>query len=307
VSSERSLIVLKNYLGDTVMASPLVRAVQAQSSVADILGPPISEQILRFPGRKSRFYDPGNLAKIGQLLRTAKLVKQGQYNTALVVNRSFRSALVVRLAGIPRRVGHSTEGRGFLLTHRVAYHMDRNEALSYLDLLPAADQEEPDEFDRKPVLWVSDDERTQGAALLNGATIGIQPGARHHYKQIPIGIWQAIGRELERRGHRIAFFGGVEERGVLGELQFHGEDLVGRTSLRETIGALANLQLMIGGDTGVMHLAAAVGTPTITAFGPTPSKKWGWFNEPHTVIQAKNQDLENLEFSEFEVALSRVP
>ncbi|MCC7230203.1 MAG: hypothetical protein IT203_07395, partial [Fimbriimonadaceae bacterium] len=61
------------------------------------------------------------------------------------------------------------------------------------------------------------------------------------------------------------------------------------------------------GDTGVMHLAAAVGTPTITAFGPTPSKKWGWFNEPHTVIQAKNQDLENLEFSEFEVALSRVP
>lgn len=303
---ERSLIVLKNYLGDTVMASPLVRAVQSQSSATDILGPPISEQILRFPDRKSRFYDPGNLAKVSQLLRTAKLVKQGQYDIAFVVNRSFRSALVVRLAGIPMRIGHSTEGRGFLLSHRVPYHKDRNEALSYLDLLRATGQKVPGEFDGKPTLWVSDDERSQGAALLNGATIGIQPGARHDYKQIPIGIWQAIGKELLGRGHRVAFFGGAEERGILGELQFQGEDLVGRTSLRETIGALSNLSLMIGGDTGVMHLAAAVGTPTITAFGPTPAKKWGWYSEPHTVIQARNKDLKNLEYQEFETAISRV-
>lgn len=289
---ERSLVVLKNYIGDSVMASPLVRSVAAISGATDILGAPLVEQIFRFPGFRARFYDPGNLSNIGQLMRMAKQVREGQYDAAFIVNRSFRSALLTKLARIPRRIGHVTEGRSWLLTDKVSYHPTKNEALCYLDLLgnqtPAFN---------KPELFASEDEVARGRELLNGATVGIQAGARHDYKQIPVEVWRNLGKKLVDEGAKLAFFGGAEERTLLGELQLTGTDLVGKTNLRESIGALANLKLMIGGDTGVMHLAAAVGTPTITAFGPTPNEKWGWFNEPHQVIIAPDKDIHKLEAS----------
>ncbi|MBC8063407.1 MAG: glycosyltransferase family 9 protein [Chlorobia bacterium] len=298
---ERSLVVLKNYLGDSVMASPLVRSVAAISGATDVLGAPVVEQIFRFPNFRARFYDPGNLSKLGQLLRMVKRVREGKYEVAFIVNRSFRSALLAKLAGIPKRVGHATEGRGWLLTDRVPYHPTKNEALCYLDLLQGA---EPDFT--KPELFASDEERERGKELLSGATIGIQPGARHEYKQIPIPVWQAVGRRLIDQGGKLAFIGGVEERGLLGELQLPGVDLIGRTTLRETIGVVANLELMIGGDTGVMHLAAGAGTPTITVFGPTPSEKWGWFESPHQVIIAPDKDIQRLEASTLIEAAERV-
>lgn len=298
---ERSLVVLKNYIGDSVMASPLVRSVSAISGATDILGAPLVEQIFRFPGFRARFYDPGNLANIGQLMRMSKRVREGHYDAAFIVNRSFRSALLTKLAGIPRRIGHATEGRGWLLTDKVSYHPTKNEALCYLDLLG-----ETKPAFSKPELFASEEERARGRELLQGATIGIQAGARHDYKQVPIEVWKKLGKSLTEDGAKLAFFGGAEERSLLGEIQVSGTDLVGKTNLRETIGALANLKLMIGGDTGVMHLAAAVGTPTITAFGPTPNEKWGWFEEPHQVIVATEKDIHKLQASTMIKAAEKV-
>lgn len=285
---DRSLVVLKNYLGDTVMASPLVRSVAAESKATDILGSPVVEQLLRYPNFRARYYDPGNLANVAQLFRMVKRVKEGHYQAAFLVNRSFRSALLVRLAGIPVRIGHATEGRGWMLTSKVPYHPSKNEAECYLDLMRAVNVEPAV---TKPELHVTEEERIRGKELVSGATIGIQPGARNDDKQVSISVWREVARKLSEDGHRLAYFGGVEERSLLGDLQVDGVDLVGKTTLRETIGALANLKLMIGADTGVMHLAAAVGAPTITAFGPTPSDKWGWFAQPHHVIKAAGGDI----------------
>ncbi len=286
---ERSLILLKNYIGDSVMASPLVRSVASMSKATDILAAPLVEQIFRFPDFRARFYDPGNLSKFNQLLKTVKRVREGRYEAAFIVNRSFRSALLTRLAGIPRRVGHATEGRSWLLTDKIPYDPIKNEALCYLDLLKGSEIPFP-----KPELFVSDEERTLGQTKLEGATIGIQAGARHDYKQISTEVWQAVGKKLLENGERLAFFGGAEERSLLGEIQLPGIDLVGKTNLRESMGAISNLKLMIGGDTGVMHLAAALGTPTITVFGPTPFEKWGWFEAPHQVIVAPYRDIKKL-------------
>ncbi len=290
MSFERSLIVLKNYIGDSVMASPLVRSVAAVSGATDILAAPLVEQIFRFPNFRVRFYDPGKLSHLPNLMRMAKRVREGKYDAAFIVNRSFRSALLTRLAGIPRRIGHATEGRAWLLTDRIPYHPTKNEALCYLDLLG----DETPVF-TQPELFVTEEERERGRELLDGATVGIQPGARHDYKQVPVPVWQALGRRLIESGERLAFVGGPEERALLGEMQLPGVDLVGKTTLRESMGALAGLRLLAGGDTGVMHLAAALGTPTVTAFGPTPYEKWGWFQEPHQVVVAPDREVKKLE------------
>jgi len=303
VRFERTLVVLKNYLGDTVMASPLVRTVAAESNVMSVLGSPVTEQIIRFPNFNAGFHDPGNLANVANLFRQAKALRSKKVEAAFLVNRSFRSALLVRLAGIPTRVGHSTEGRAMLLTHRVPYDDDTNEAQSYLDLARAIGLDP--EF-AVPELWVSDAELATGAKLLQGATVGIQPGARHEYKQIPVGLQRELILRIRELGFRIACFGGNEERRLLEHLPAPDTNLVGTTTIRETIGALANLKLMVGGDTGVMHLAAAVGTPTVTAFGPTPAKKWGWFESPHQVVQAPDGDISKLESGVLTAAVERV-
>jgi ADP-heptose:LPS heptosyltransferase len=72
-------------------------------------------------------------------------------------------------------------------------------------------------------------------------------------------------------------------------------DLIGRSSIRQTLAVLSTMNAAVGSDTGVMHLAAALGVPTVTAFGPTPAIKWGHHYAPHQVIQAPNQDLSQLD------------
>ena len=300
---EKSLIVLKNYLGDTVMASPLVRSVADASHATSILGSTVTQQLLRYPNFYATFEDPKNLSNIGQLFRMARWVRNQRFSIGFLVNRSFRSALLLKLGGVSSRIGHDTEGRGWLLTQRIPYRLEQNEAQSYLDLARSSGTSVTHE---KPELLVTPQESEDGKLLLQGASVGIQLGARHDYKQVRLPVWREVARAVESKGLRVAFFGGNEEASLVAESGIDGVDLVGSTTIRQTMGALANLSLMLGGDTGVMHMAAALGTPTITAFGPTPVKKWGWFEGPHEVLEAPNQDISKLEGRQFVDAIERV-
>jgi ADP-heptose:LPS heptosyltransferase len=71
-------------------------------------------------------------------------------------------------------------------------------------------------------------------------------------------------------------------------------NLTGKTKLRETMGVLSHLALFIGNDTGVTHLAAGVGTPTIALFGPTPAHKWGNSGAKHRVLNAVGGDMNEI-------------
>ena len=68
-------------------------------------------------------------------------------------------------------------------------------------------------------------------------------------------------------------------------------DLTGKTRLRETMGVLTHLSLFVGNDTGVNHIAAALGVPTIALFGPTPAHKWGNIGPRSRVIIAPDDDM----------------
>ena len=105
----------------------------------------------------------------------------------------------------------------------------------------------------------------------------------------------AAAGSLREKGYRIVLLGGVDEvddaatfsKLIGGEVT----DLVGRCKLRETMGVSTHLKLMLGSDTGLMHVAAAMGCPTLTVFGTVPAEKWGHNYPPHRAIQAPNKDL----------------
>ncbi len=291
---DRIVLVLKNYLGDTVMAAPLLDALLGAKKDVTIASSQVVDDLLTSPNRKFGFL-PISLGSPSDTFATSAALKQGRFDAALVVNRSFRSALAVRLAGIKTRVGHSTEGRGFLLTHSSPYDMNRNETECYLDL---ARRVGVDERWQRPSLWVSDKERAEGAAMMRGATIVLQPGARHAWKTVPKHVWVKTIQEIQDLGHKVVLIGGPDEVEVGNSLvriaDVTAVDLVGKTSLRQTLGILASARLAMGGDTGVMHLAAGVNCPTLVAFGGVkPVDKWAHDYTPHRHVQI--QDLMRLD------------
>lgn len=202
--------------------------------------------------------------------------------------------------GARDRIGFNTEGRGLLLTRRVPYPADRPETECALDLLRAV---VPGNYDSRPRLYLTHKERQQGAELLppgTGPLIGLQPGTSHSYKQWPLESLATLAERLVRTHNaRLVLFGGPEECPAATALQARlalpvAADLTGKTGLRETMGALANLDLFLGNDTGINHLAAALGTATIALFGPTPAQKWAWSGEHNRSLIAPDGTMASL-------------
>lgn len=267
------------------MAAPLLDAVVAAGKRVDVLCGPLVRQVLADRESRVRFLEGARLTGL-DVLRVSRRLRD--YGQVLLVNRSFRSALAARLARIPERVGHATEGRGFLLTHPVVYDEARYEAECYLDLWRAAGHAIDEGV--RPSLGVSPEDRQRGADLAAGATVGVQPGARYSAKQYPAEAMAKVISKLQQEGHNVALLGGKDETESAERFQSLLPEpcvnLVGRCSIRETMGVLANLRVAVGSDTGVMHLAVGVGCPSVTIFGPNPASKWGHRFGPHQVLEA---------------------
>jgi ADP-heptose:LPS heptosyltransferase len=296
---------MKRFIGDAVMTVPMLNALQTKyDELTIICAKPVS-QVLWHPRFKRSFLPLDTKRKPWEVFASAMALRKHRFQVAVVVNHSFRAAVTVRLAGIPVRVGHATEGRNWLLTHPVPYREDVFEAWSELDLARALGVDAPQV---RPTLEVSEEERARGAALLAGGVVGIQPGARFESKMLPVEVLAEVGRALQSQGRRPVFLGASEEKASAEKLGAAlGDavtDLVGVTSIRESLGVLANLKAMTGADTGLMHMAAAVGCPTVTVFGPTPAQKWGHTYGPHRVILAPEGDMSKVDADSILAALA---
>ena len=292
---ERLLLSLKAYLGDAVMATPLVNVLARDYRQVVGLTAPFVQPVLWAPDRPLEFLPSRKIRAPWALIRHAHELRRERFGVTVLLNRSFRAALVARLAGIPRRVGHASEGRQALLTDAVPFDEEKFEAYCSLDLARALGLDAPDE---RPRLAIADEERRRGDELRKDGAVGLQPGARFPQKQLPADVLLTVARELQRQGRRLVLLGGKEEqedaRLLAEQLDQPVIDLVGRTSLRETLGVLSGLSAAAGADTGVMHLAAGVGCPTVTVFGPTPVKKWGHDYAPHRVLHAYEGQMANV-------------
>ena len=111
------LVSMKVYLGDAVMAAPSLDALEAAGWNVTLLTAPLAAEAL---GRPSVVpYEKGRWP--WKTLAQAHRLREMGFDACVLVNRSVRAALLAKLAGIPIRIGHPVEGRGSLLTHRVAY------------------------------------------------------------------------------------------------------------------------------------------------------------------------------------------
>lgn len=298
--SDRVLVVLKGFLGDAVMATPLIDGLFAEGKQVALLTTPTVRDLLRAPNRPFEFVQDTKSRKVLDTFKAASAIRRGKYRTALIVNRSLRSALSVWFAGVRVRSGHATDNRALLLKHKLAYDPERNEAECYLDLGRAVGLNLPFV---PPALHVTEEEKTAGLRFLDGATVAVQPGASFWGKRPPIPLLVRLIDELVAKGFKVALIGGNDELvardELLAQLKAPVVDLVGKTKIRESLGVLADLKLVVGGDTGLMHLAAGVGAPSFTLFsGNKPVTKWAHDYEPHRFILAPGGDINNLDTDE---------
>jgi heptosyltransferase-2 len=304
-SPERLLVYAPSWIGDAVMSLGAIRVLRRahpSAHIAVLARPWVAELYDGVESVDSRLvYDPrGRDRGLRGLLSAARRVASGGFDACLVLPNAFRAAAFVRLARVPQRWGYATESRGFLLTRRVPpapRPFGRHQAYFYLELAAGLGFEA---FGGEPDLHLRATEsmRHKGRALLeregwNGrdSLIGIHPGATGSRAKMwsPSRFADAARRLSSRTRARVVVLGGPDEGRVAGEVAAGLEDpplmLSGKTSLGELIGALSELSLFLTNDSGPMHLAAALGVPTVAVFGPTDPRETGPFSPRARVVR----------------------
>ncbi len=221
--------------------------------------------------------------------------RRGGFDTAINLEGDIRSHLLMRATGIPERFGFDMAGGGPVLTHRVRYDPTAHVADNCVRLIERV-------FDRPtgsmpasmPLLVLPAAIRAEGAALVaaagDGPLVGVHPSGGRAVKQWDLAaLAAAAGTVAGRLGATIVLTGTPGDRAIADAVRaglpasIPVVDLVGRAGLGALAGVLERLTVFISADTGPMHIAAALGTPTVGIFGPSDPKRWGPLG-PHTRV-----------------------
>lgn len=295
-NTRRLLVVMPTWLGDCVMAMPTLRALRdlypeahitalSGANVKPIIEPnPWVNRTLTARVRRHGKTMPKN----GTPIRLAAKLAAGKFDTAVILPNSFRSALVAKLAKIPRRIGYDRDGRGMLLTDRLIprrtvqgfvpvptrdYYLGMARYLGHADPYPdmqlftrPQDDQLADELLKRGGFEPGGEQRL---VLLNpGANYG---DAKMWFPDRFAGVADRCTQELNAF---VAVSGAPKERAILDKVIAAAKTPVMDLSASGmTLSVLKSIvrraSVMVTNDTGPRHIAAALGTPVVTIFGPT--------------------------------------
>ncbi|MFZ4575609.1 MAG: glycosyltransferase family 9 protein [Phycisphaerales bacterium] len=296
----RLLVVMPSWLGDCAMATPALAHIRRSLPGWFIGGlvRPGNDQL--FAG--SSFFDELHVERSSGVLGPkfiAAKVRPRRYDSSLLLTNSFSTALIVRIAGIPRRIGYDRDARGLLLTDRlraprrsggdwapipaVTYYMHAANCL--LDAAHPRELSQGTPLTNECLsLATTPDEEAAASAILAKANLApdapfvlLNPGGNNPAKRWPPDRFAALADHLHRAHGLTSLVNGSPAEADLVESIVNGcnalTPVAGLPGLGITIGALKALakraRLMVTNDTGPRHLAAAFGVPVVSMFGPT--------------------------------------
>ena len=278
----RILLRGPNWVGDAVLAIPAMKAVRdrfPKSEITLLVRPWVAGVFTSAPFINRVWSEP-RPSGLTDWIRISKSIREKRFDLALLFPNSFESAAMMFLGRIPQRVGFATDGRSWLLTNAIKPNTEkRHQVFYYLDLASAvsASVDHP-----SMEIQASAEEKSQARKLLDSA--GISPGRRFLVLN-PGAAYGSAKRWSEDRfaeagdalaselGADVAIIGSEKERSIAERVQAlmktRAAVLNGRTSLETLIGVISESALVLTNDSGPMHIAAALGIPTVAVFGPT--------------------------------------
>lgn len=280
MSGGRILVVGPNWIGDTVIADTLLKLLKRGDPPVkiDMLVPPALAPLAARMREVSEAIDaPGGHGRLtlgGRLRLAGKLARRG-YERAYVLPRSAKAALVPWLARIPYRIGYRGESRyGLINDMRRINPAHVSLAERYAALADCAGEALPPVLPR-PQLSSEESERNALVGRLKldaGARpVALTPGADYGpAKRWPVTAYIELAARLADDGREPWILGSTGERELgqtISSAVPRARDLTGQTSLVEAVDLLAAASAAVTNDSGLMHVAAAVGTPLVAIYG----------------------------------------
>ena len=287
--AERLLVVMPSWVGDAVMATPTLRSLRklypqatiaalARAAVVPIVdGCPWIDRIIPTGPRKRGTFS------------VARRLSADKYDTAVLLPNSFRSALTVMMAGVRRRVGYDRDRRGFLLTDRLVprrrlgafvpvptldYYLGLARYLGAEDIDPAMQLFTRPQHDTEIERLLTE----QGWSAGDKPLVVITPGASYGDAKmwLPKRFAAVADRCVRQLDAVVAVAGSAKERQVIDSVVAQATEPVldlSRLGVDLTLfkSVVKRSSLVITNDTGARHIAAAMGVPVVSIFGPTDS------------------------------------
>ena len=289
---------MPNWLGDLVMATPIIHEVRKKWPNANITAmcqANTGALLASDPNLNEvyRFKKPNGWIHRSQHCEIIDTLKRGEYDLGIILTNSFSSAWWFWRGNVTNRIGFATNLRSFLLNEAVPFPKNKETqhlVLTYKALI------EPMGIpisSTPPTLYVSDEEAKAAQILLeaNGyqpkhnILIGINPGAAFGSAKcwLPDRFHAVTEKLLEDPRVVVAYFGDSIGAPLVNDIckDFNSRviNFAGKTSIRELLALIQLCAVMLTNDSGPMHIAAALKTPLVALFGSTNDVKTGPYGE----------------------------
>ncbi len=291
--SPKILVIRPGGIGDAALLYPALKALREsfKDSEINVLAEKRNEGILM----GCSYFNNMFLYDSRPLLELFNIISS-DYDIVIDTEQWHRlTAALSYLTGAPIRSGFATNEREALFTHAVRYFHDDYEVKSFLNLVSAVTGKQYD-FDKDEpfiplatniVSWVRPD--IEEFRRKWKTVVGVFAGATIPERRWGVKRFAELAKSLHGEGVGTVMVGGrvdIKDAGSFEEIVGTENMLnfVGKTSLMETAAIISKLDLFVTGDTGLMHVAYGVGTPTVSLFGAGIQKKWGPIGKRHVVI-----------------------
>lgn len=308
--ARRILISRLRFIGDVVLTTPVIRALKRHYADAELYylaetGPaavlarnPCLEEVIALPDELL----PGRsvLTRCGEQLRFLRALRKRRFDLVIDLFGNPRSALLTLATGARYRVGYDVRGRGAAYNVKIRRSASLRVVDAYLDAVrtigvPADDDRTEVHFSTEDAVWAESWLAERGVD--GGHRIAaLNPGASWPAKTWSAGRFAELARRMiEALDLRILLVAGPGQREAmdgLADMAGHACPVVETGSLTRLAALIRRCGLFVSNDCGPMHIAAAVGTPTIGLFGPSSPRIWFPYSktEGHVALEADADD-----------------
>ncbi len=294
---KKILVIRYRFIGDTILTVPFLRNLRKHYPDAqiDMLAGAVSSEVLEncpyidtllvFDTTDKHRYENTGGKKVS-FWSYVKLLRENKYDKVYVLKRSFSSAFLAFMGGIKERMGFDTEQRGFFLTKRVKYDKNKHEVDCFLDVLRADNIKIADDYlenwvDKKSEAKINEFLKAEKAE--NNFKVLIHATSGNINKQWPLEYFAEVVEYLINKKSAKIFFTGTKEdfavyveieKLINAKLTTRPINLCGQMSIHDSTALINQMNLVIGVDSGLLHVAASLNVPAIGIYGPVNPVKW---------------------------------
>ncbi|MSQ47687.1 MAG: lipopolysaccharide heptosyltransferase II [Deltaproteobacteria bacterium] len=303
-TSPRLLVAQTGFLGDVVLTTPLLATLHrhlSPSSLTVMTTPQAKPLLDCHPVVNQVLVDAKHTEGQGLLglWCMAQRLRRERFTLAVAPHKSFRTALLLLLAGIPRRIGFRQSPGWFLYHHTAIRDPHRHEVERILCIMRVFGLE-PEDCDRQPQVAYGHEARGKAEALLHEGEIDgtaplfvVCPGSVWATKRWTVDGFAEVVKKLHRDYGRVLLCGGPDDIPIAQQVHERsgqcGVNLVGRADLQTFMALVDRARLVISNDSAPMHVAVARHVPVVAIFcATTPSLGYGPYSDRAVVVEKKD-------------------